>query len=189
MSKPEAFEIERAQAEYQHAVSELARYDRDSQKLFASVSFTLTAAFGLGITKEEADIVFVIIPILTLVVIQYLLSNNYAYRVREKYVCQLEEFLGSCGTHTPRLYHKQIKHFYFNLGFWNSIVHPFSGTIAFTMIVMLIMSTYCVTRALEILEGSYDYAYLSLCAMMLIYSITTAIWSINKLKQNFDDNT
>lgn len=109
--KPASDITDRAEKEYEHVTAELARYDSDSQKIVSFISLLITTAFVIGVEKK-IHFVFPIVPIIAIMVIQYLLSNNYAYRVREMYVYKLEDILRQHNGQVPGLYKNQIrKHF------------------------------------------------------------------------------
>jgi hypothetical protein len=78
--------IERAQKEYEHVVSELARSDTDHQKLFPgiSVSVFMTAAFATSAVIGNG-LLFLSIPLVALILIQYLIANSYAMYVYAMY--------------------------------------------------------------------------------------------------------
>jgi hypothetical protein len=181
-----ASEIERAQKEYEHVTSELVRYDSDSQKLVSYISLILTAVFAIGVSKNVQPI-FPFIPILTLVLVQYLVSNNFAYRVREQYVHDLENILKSNGTFSPSLYGTQIKKYYLGLKLYEHLVHPFSGAILFTIGLLFMISVYSIIKSKEYLLGMAPWgltAFYSLLVVMVSYCSITIIYSVIKLGGN-----
>lgn len=174
---------ERAQKEYEHAVSDLGRYESDSQKLVSLITLVVTMAFAIGVARNIA-LIFPLVPFASLTVIQYLLANNYAYRVREQYVHRLE--LRLAGTHDlPALYRGQIKRYYLELKWWEWPLLPFAGSIGYTVILLVLVSVYSTVRAYHYLfnKQSWWLAFAIIGAGLLVHTIAVLIWSWLKLRR------
>jgi hypothetical protein len=177
-------EIERAQKEYEHVVAELARYHSDSQKLVSLVSLVLTLAFAIGVA-QKIDAVFPLIPLVTLTLFQYLLANNYDYRVREQYVHGLEIILQQEGRSVPALYHSQIRHYFFELRWWEFAFLPFNGAVLYTSALLLAVSLFSLARSYRYLSLKPHWlliGYVTIALVMVVHTLGTAIWSSVKLR-------
>jgi len=171
-------EINWKEQEYKHLTTELARYENINQGLISFVTIILTLVFTFG-EKYSFDYVFPIIPIIAIITLQYLITNNYAYRVREIYLIKLE------GTH-PGFYSKQIKKYFKELKWWEMIFLPFNSLLASIIIIFIIISVFSFLNALEFLKekqfNSTHYWIVNIC--FWIYFIFSYIWSSIKLSSN-----
>ncbi len=179
--------IENATLDYENTLNELRKYDSDSQKLLSFISLLITIAFVVGVEKK-IEIIFPFVPFLSLFILQYLITNNFAYRVREKYAHKLEGFLNSKNGEFPGLYSRQIKSYYLKLKWWELLLHPFSGAIIFSIILIFLITGYSIIRALEYLKTNTDEiistAYLIIFFLLITYSVFSLIWSLRKLNNS-----
>lgn len=177
-------EVERAQKEYEHITAELARYHGDSQKLASFVSLVLTFAFVVGVA-QKIEVVFPLVPLMVIALVQYLVANNYDYRIREQYVHTLERILRHDGGSVPRFYDLQIREYFVSLRWWELVLLPFNGSVVHTMILIVIVAVFSAVRAHRYLmqqPRSVVACYLVVAGGMLIYTTASTFWSLRKLR-------
>ncbi len=184
--------IERAEKEYEHVTAELARYDSDSQKIVSFISLLITTAFIIGVEKQ-IPFVFPIVPIIAIMVIQYLLSNNYAYRVREMYVYKLEDILRRHNGQVPGLYKNQIRKHFQELTKTEMLLLPFSGSVLYTVALVIIISVFSVYKSYSYINIKFSnygaLVYLFICLLMVVYTIMTSLWSTKRLSKEYKQTT
>jgi hypothetical protein len=169
--------------EYTHLTSELARYENTSQRLISIVSIMLTLVFAFG-EKYSFDYAFPFIPIISIIALQYLITNNYAYRVRELYLIKLE------GEHAG-FYSSQISNFYKGFKWWESILLPFNSLIITVVLILLIISIFSFINALEFLKNkdfNSCHYWLVNIGFWIYFTIST-IWSLIKLSKKAKEMT
>jgi len=179
-------EIERAQKEYEHVVAELARYHSDSQKLVSLVSLTLTLSFAVGVA-QRIESIFPLIPILSLTLVQYLLANNYDYRVREHYVHRLEKILKGQSSSVPALYHVQLRRYFLDLPWWEIVMLPFAAAIGYTGLLLVAVSAFSSVRTYRYLLSRPRWmltTYIVVCVFLISHTLVTGLWSWWKLRQD-----
>ncbi len=163
--------------EYTHLTGELARYENTSQKLISIVSILLTLIFTFG-EKYSFEYAFPIIPIIAIITLQYLMTNNYAYRVREIYLIKLE------GEHQG-FYSNQVSKFYKDLKWWESILLPFNSLLVTVILILIIISIFSFINALDFLKDkkfNSNHYWIVNIGFWIYFSIST-IWSSIKLSK------
>ncbi len=163
--------------EYKYITKDLARYENTSQKLISFISGFVGIAFLIG-DKISMELVFPFIPIISILVFQYLISNNYAYRVREKYLEQIEE-------NDKGFFSNQISEYYKKLKWWEFIIHPFNVLMIFLIIILIIASCLSYKRTIQFLSGKdFNIFYYSIIVgLQFTIFIGSFIWSIRKLNK------
>jgi hypothetical protein len=168
-----------SEKEYNHLTTELARYENTSQRLVSFVSIMLTLAFTFG-ERYSFDYVFPIIPIIAIISLQYLITNNYAYRVREIYLIKLE------GEHKG-FYSDQIKKYFRELKWWETVFLPFNSLLVSVIVILLIISIFSFSNAIHFLKNqpfnNTHYWIVNIC--LWIYFLISSIWSSYKLSKKF----
>jgi hypothetical protein len=179
---PEAEEY--ALDEYRHLISELARYDLYTPRAINIIGLVITATFTVGVRYEVREI-FYIIPFLVLATIQSLLTNNYAYRVREKYVRAVEVLVRGFAQEPPGFYSEQAPRFYHQLPWYGRVLIPFNLYVAYGVIVLVALGTYSGARAWESIGANHEPWILSVYFVALgvgvVLGIISALYGEHKL--------
>lgn len=178
-------EIEQMEREYDHVVAEMARYDSDSRKLASILTAIITAMFAVG-AGVEANLIFMIIPIVALIMVQYLLSNHYSYKTRETYVYELEKKLRIVGVSHPQFYSSYLRKNYVDMRWYELALAPFNGALSLTVVMVLAIAVYSLIQAINFLANAASQIlvnlYYSGLAIEALYVMASVAWSYKHLR-------
>lgn len=175
------------QLEYNHVLSELARYDDHYTKAIPVLSFLFTVVFGIAIVAK-ADYAFLIVPILSICAIQSLIANTYQILVRELYLYELESTLSKDHSPFHRFYSTHMRRFQTAVGKLGHLLHPTRAVGSMFVFILLALGAYGAVRSWKVLAHGHGLRVAILyclgCASLCTYSLASFFWSVVQLSKD-----
>ncbi|NBB84705.1 MAG: hypothetical protein GVY12_00575 [Bacteroidetes bacterium] len=177
----EETDFELFKLEYEQISNDLARYEKQGFNAISIVTFLLTGAFGVGLKYDQPEI-FIFIAIAGVVAIQMMVAINYAYRVREKYLRNLEVK----SAFPIDFYSRHITYHFWNDSKITSILSPLNVFVSMGVIFIISLIGFSAYKSFLFLDdGNDNLKTLIFVASILIlctHCLASFMWSLYRLR-------
>ncbi len=176
--------------EYEHVLNEIARLSGSYFHLIGMYIILASAAF-ITSSKTEQKWVLLLVPLMSAILIQFLLANNYAHGSRIRYIQSIEKKLQKLDSENAPSYWSIHDPIYFKPPFaYQNFLIPFKALMIMVISLMIIVCLWATVNSCVIIKGLCDenllsaywsiasiVFYLGLVILLIGYLCFSAFWS------------